>query len=398
MAFQFNGFRATKPRARLLDPVKVIYEVFFIAYDAAGKKHVFQNRSDINKHTASERKNAAQGAANAFWEGLNRGWNPLSIDYPAFSAEVIQAHTFSTALDFALAKKKKLLSEFSYYDYAGCARFMKTAAKECGLLDATLSQIRRRDIRMLVATAKEQRDWSSKSRNKYLTLLKALLSVMVDEDIIENNPASRIKNEKEEATLGFKRLSPAEKQVVYNHLVTASPDYFEYLMFIYHAGIRRKEVLYLKVKDVDITRSTLTIRPEVAKTNKERIVPLAADLMTILMHRELWRLPKEWYIFSSNRFLPGPEKFHPNTPTRWWQNIVQKGLEIDCKMYALKHTGADDKIRAGVPLEALKKLYGHRSSQMTEIYARAIQEQYDQQIVQGSKPFAKVVEMKRKEG
>jgi len=47
-----------------------------------------------------------------------------------------------------------------------------------------------------------------------------------------------------------------------------------------------------------------------------------------------------------------------------------KKLGIEKHQYALKHTGADDKILAGVPLEALRDLYGHSSKLMTEKYAR----------------------------
>lgn len=69
------------------------------------------------------------------------------------------------------------------------------------------------------------------------------------------------------------------------------------------------------------------------------------------------------------------------SPTNWWRKLVIEGLGIDCKMYSLKHKGADDKIKAGIDLDALRHLYGHGSKQMTEYYARGLREAYKQQII-----------------
>jgi site-specific recombinase XerD len=88
--------------------------------------------------------------------------------------------------------------------------------------------------------------------------------------------------------------------------------------------------------------------------------------------------------------------YHPNTPTHWWKQMVIDGLGIDCKMYSLKHKGADDKIEAGIELDALRNLYGHKSKQMTEIYARAVKGKYKQNIIDQAPVFAKVVKMNRK--
>lgn len=63
------------------------------------------------------------------------------------------------------------------------------------------------------------------------------------------------------------------------------------------------------------------------------------------------------------------------------------GLGINKHLYALKHTGADDKILAGIELDALRELYGHTSKLMTERYARKVKDIYRAQIVQKSPSF-----------
>lgn len=398
MTYKFNNFRATKPVVRLIDAQKRLYEVFFIVYDSQDVRHTMRYKKGINNLAPADRQAQAKANANVFWEGLQNGWNPLVLKYPIFEKEKtrILELTFSTALDFCLRIKSPELSKWSIYDYKGCVKFMKKAAHACECDQTPIRLIKRKDIRAIVATAKEQRDWTAKARNKYLSILGALLSVLEDEEVVEFSPVRKIKKEKEGETIGYKRLTDDQTQAIYEKLSVEHLDYFEYLMFIYQPLIRRKENLLIRIKDLDLQRREITIREEVAKTNRERKVPITDDIMDILIRREVWSLPKEWFLFSSNKFKPGPEEYHPNTPTNWWRNLVIKGMGIDCKMYSLKHKGADDKIKAKMPLDVIKTIAGHKSKQMTEVYATAVREKYKEQIIADSPTFAKVVRMEKK--
>lgn len=404
MAYQFTGFSATKPIARLIDSVKGKYEAFFIYYDADSKKRFFRQSKDINRLPIRERKLEAEITADALWDALNKGWNPCLSKLPDFErVKQRDPLSFEKALDFAYNLKQKELSKYSAYDYAGCVRFMKRAAKELDLLHLDVSKVERPDIRAILTKATQLNNWSPKARNKYLTILKALLSVLVDIERIPYNPAHKIRNEAQDEAVSYRPATEEEKNSIAAHLTEKAPDFFEYLMLIYQSGIRRKELLLIEVRDINIHRREITIRPEVAKTNKQRIVPVPDDIYQILMRREVYNLPKKWFLFSSNQFAPGPEKYHPNTPTSFWRKLViaepeKGGLGIDCKMYGMKHTGADDKIRAGIDLDVLKTLYGHKSKRMTENYAKAVKEKYSDIIKTQSPVFAKVVEMKKKSG
>lgn len=398
MTHQFKGFRATRPVARLLSNDR--YQAFFVVYDADNKKHQCRFSTGINHLPVKERKLEAQALADTLWDALRRGWNPLASKFPKFDEHYVDTSeiTFEMALDRGLSLKQPYISKATLYDYQGTIRFIKKAARSLGLQATDISQIQRRDIRQIVAEAKQQRGWSNKSRNKYLEHLKSILSALVDDELIPFNPAHGIKSEPEESTIGYKRLTDAEQQTIAAHILDKDPAFFDYIMFIYQCGIRRKELCMLQVKDVNIMRRQLTIRPEVAKTNAERIVHLADDVYQVMMERSIATLPREWYVFSSDNFTPGPTPFHPNTPTNRWRKLVQQDLGIDCKMYSLKHKGADDKIYAGISLDVLRTLYGHRSQQMTEVYARAVQQQYAKTIMEQSPAFAKVVPIgKRRE-
>jgi integrase/recombinase XerD len=60
------------------------------------------------------------------------------------------------------------------------------------------------------------------------------------------------------------------------------------LMILYSTGVRRSELVHLKVSDIDSERTVIHIRQ--GKGNKDRDVPLSQKLLVAL--REYWRWAK----------------------------------------------------------------------------------------------------------
>lgn len=385
MATYYKGFRATDPIARLFGEHQ--YEVFFCYYVDNVKK-AFRYKRGINSAPIKDRKKIATYTAAVFLEALNQGWNPSVDKLPKFDRVYQKIMSFSDALDFALNIKRAILSKYSMYDYSGAVKFIKAAARKTGHLLLDVKLITRMDIKTILSEGSTIYKWSAKSRNKHLERLKSLLSVVEDEELIPFNPCKKIKDLPEPKTLGYKRVTDAEKEQIASHLINHI-DFFEYLMFIYHLGIRRTELLKIRIRNIDLVRREINIKADDAKTNTERVVPLNDDLIQILLRREIRSHNVNYYLFSHD-FKPGENPIHPNTATNWWRKLVIKDLGIDCKMYSLKHKGGDDKIKAGIPLEALKKLYGHKSLLMTEIYAREVKQKYSEMIIAMSPAFSKV--------
>lgn len=397
MPIQFKGFRASKPVARIINRELQHYEVFFIIYDEQGRKRPIRYKRGINKLPRHKRKFQAEDKAEAIWEALQKGWNPLVHRIPFFSEEYdrIRQMNFNEALDYCLKVKSKTIAKGSMYNYKNVVQFLKVAAVQVGSDATRVSLIERKDIRLIIESAREQNDWTSRRRNQVLVILKALLSVLVEEDRISHNPATGIKKEKEIESQGYKRLTDEEKETIARTLAEKAPAYLEFLLFVYHVGIRPKELLLLKISDINLLRREITVRQDVSKTRKKRVLPITDDLLEILLHRQITALPGDWYLFSARNFAPGPAKYWQTAGGRWWRRLVIKGLKIDCKLYSLKHKGADDKILAGLPLDALRSLYGHGNTQMTERYVSTLKEKYKEQIIASAPSFAKVVQMKK---
>lgn len=400
MAFQFKGFKATRPVVRLTDPGRQEYEVFFTYYGPDKKKQVYRYKKGINSLKPRERKAQADAHADVLWEALHKGWNPLTDANSPFKEDYKRKQmNFTQALDYCLSVKKKDLSIASAYGYSSCCTLIKKAAIKSGYTDTNINLVERRDIRLILAMAKEMNNWTPGTRNHFMGVLKALMGVLIDEEIIKHNPVKEIKKEPAPKGRGYVRLTDDEQDRIYVHLLNEAPFYLEFLTFIYTAGIRPKEILLIKISDIDLKKRKIAIRPEVAKTNAFRLIPVTDDMLEILNSREVAKLPPDWYLFSKKKFAPGPKTYNRQTATNWWAYYIIKGLGINCKMYGLKHKGGDDKYRAGVSVKAIQGLFGHTSEKMTIKYLDAPTDILNAEVIAKSPSFSsKIVKMKRKEG
>jgi integrase len=89
-------------------------------------------------------------------------------------------------------------------------------------------------------------------------------------------------------------------------LINASGNLFRraLLMTVYGTGMRRSEVVRLKVSDIDSKR--MIIRVVQGKGGKDRDLPLNPELLEILRAYWRWRKPKE-YLFPSRGERRGPD-------------------------------------------------------------------------------------------
>jgi len=393
--------------------------VWFRYYDShTNKMKLVIKKGGANTAGLPNRERTAQ--LNALKKAIlfklqNQGWNPLTNTYPLKTIEQIelerlQSMGFCEALDFA--HSKCVVATKTKLDYGTTIRFMKLGAEQLGIHHTQISLIKKHHIKLLLEHVKNDRKWSNHAYNKNLGYLGAMLERLIDWEIIEINPVHKIKTLPVAETQMYQPLTDDEKNKIREYLYVNHYRFFVYLMVIYHTGIRPKEVLALKVKDINRDNSEITIVPnltaENSKTKNIRKVPINQHLQLLIREFRLQDYSKDFYIFGSpfeagkgNRgssktgsgvfhvdyFKPSLISIKRDTVTKLWKKIVKDKLQINKYQYAMKHTGADDKILAGIDLDALRELYGHSSKFMTEKYARKVKEVYREQIMVNSPAF-----------
>lgn len=159
------------------------------------------------------------------------------------------------------------------------------------------------------------------------------------------------------------------------------------LMLIYSAGLRRSELINMRIGDLDMARQIVFIRG--GKGRKDRQSLLAKNLHPLLEQYLLEYKPRFW-LFEGEK----GEQYSESSLQKVFKNAVQKaGLKKDAHLHSLRHSFATHLLESGASTRFIQVLLGHESSKTTEIYTQVtqfslskIQSPFDQLELTSKKP------------
>jgi integrase len=307
-------------------------------------------------------------------------------------------YTLIDALNFSLEKKKEFISTKTFHDYKNSLSFVFPAIKSIRMEHLYIKDTRRVHVKLILERVKKDRKWSNKSYNKNLSYLSAIFNELLQWDLIETNPCYKIKRLKEEDSVANRPATSNEVLQIKKHLQNKHLGFYRFVVTIFHTGIRPVELTRITVGMVNLNNQTIIMPAHITKgRKKQRVVPINHHLLKEFEAMDLSKYPEDFYLFGRiptgkrgrNRieFLPASGILKRDTPNRNWNTLVKKDLGIDVNLYAMKHTGANAKILAGIDLEALRDLYGHQSKLMTLRYAKVVKEVNRKMIIDQSPDF-----------
>lgn len=139
-----------------------------------------------------------------------------------------------------------------------------------------------------------------------------------------------------------------------------------------YTGIRRGELLGLRIKDVDFINRRLFINGRTSKSKKSRFIPLHYSLLTILKFylklRQLHGFNCEFLLISTKKDTP-----YTTHGLKHWVSRYNKRSGIKFHLHQFRHTFACNLAIKGTNIISIKNLLGHSTTQMTEQYLRSIQ-------------------------
>ena len=131
---------------------------------------------------------------------------------------------------------------------------------------------------------------------------------------------------------------------------------------LYSAGLRRSELIDLKIKDIDSSR--MTIRIEGAKGNKDRFTILSETLLKDLRKNFLEWKPRV-YLFEG---IKG-EKYTGSSVAKIISKAsIKANINQKVTPHMLRHSFATHLLENGTDLRYIQSLLGHSSTKTTEIY------------------------------
>jgi len=224
-------------------------------------------------------------------------------------------------------------------------RHLRAAFGDAPLVSITTSRVADYKARLLALTSERTgRPLTSAAVNRKLALLRHVLRLGHEWDLIESPPKVRMEREPQGR---LRHLSEDEEARL---IAACSPSLLAIVIVALETGMRKGEIASLTWDRVDFARGV--IRLEVTKSGRRREVPMRQRVHNVLSPME----PKRGRVF--------PREFR-----KAFERAVSEARIDDFTFHDLRHTFASNFVMRGGSLQALKEILGHSTLAMTLRYA-----------------------------
>jgi len=245
-----------------------------------------------------------------------------------------------------------------FYNYMG-TQFGKTP----------LVRIDHNYIRSWIAGLKEN-GMTAKSINRKISCLKSFFKYQLRMGHIKTSPMVKVISPKISKRLPvFVREDDTQKMV--DALDQSTEDWkslnAKVLITVFYAtGMRLSELINLKEKQIDFSRSHIKV---LGKGNKERIIPVSRPILDILSDYQ--QLKRKEFEKTGDTLLVTEKgkRLYPKYAYLIVNKILGESSSLDKKSpHVLRHTFATHLMNNGADLNAVKELLGHSSLASTQVY------------------------------
>ena len=214
---------------------------------------------------------------------------------------------------------------------------------------------------------------SNSSVNRKIASLKSFYKFLLRTKQIETSPLLKHKSLKTPKKIQIP-FSEKELDNVLNHI--QYPDGFEGIRdklvidLFYTTGIRRTELIHLKMQNIDLSANTLKV---LGKRNKERLLPIlpiiGKQIKSYLAERATIEHIKDGeYFFLLLKGVKFNDSFVYRLINYYFSNVSEK---VKKSPHILRHTFATHMLNNGADLNSVKELLGHSSLASTQVYTHS---------------------------
>lgn len=274
--------------------------------------------------------------------------------------------SFKAFSDYLLLEKNysKLTLKAYLADLDAFQEFIQLEFQTDNVDDVNYQQIRNWIVSLVESNI------SNRSINRKTSSLNTYYKFLIKTNLISVNPLNKHKALKVSKKIQVP-FSETEMQQVLEELNSVTD--FEGLRnrliieLFYATGIRRIELVQLKISDVDMSNRTLKV---LGKRNKERLIPLLDSVIktikTYLVQRnELEVIEDDPYLFLTKKGVKIYETLVYRIINDYFSKVSSK---VKRSPHILRHSFATHLLNQGANLNAVKELLGHSSLAATQIY------------------------------
>jgi len=274
--------------------------------------------------------------------------------------------SFQPFTDYLLLEKNYSVLTVNAYqnDLEDFLEFIKNEYESNSVNKVNYSQIRSWIVLLV------ENGLSNRSINRKVSALNTYYKFLLKTGDINGNPLSKHRALKTSKKIQIP-FSEAEIKTVLDDLNFA--DDFEsvrdkfIIELFYSTGIRRIELVELKLTSIDLNAKTLKV---LGKRNKERIVPLLKSVVQtavkyLKLRNELERISDADILFLTKKGVKIYETLVYRIINDYFSLASSK---VKKSPHILRHSFATHLLNQGADLNAVKELLGHSSLAATQVY------------------------------
>ncbi len=271
--------------------------------------------------------------------------------------------------DYLMLEKKYSLHTINGYsnDINFFEKFLLKEFDQNNLIEVNYSQIRSWIVSL------SDNGLSNSSINRKIASLKAFYKFLLKTKQIEASPLLKHKALKAPKKLQIP-FSEKELDLVLNQI--KYPEGFEGIRdkliidLFYTTGIRRAELINLKIQNIDLSNATIKV---LGKRNKERIVPILPIIVNEINNYLNERLQLELvnddkYFFLLLKGVKLNDSFVYRLINYYFSTVSEK---VKKSPHILRHTFATHLLNNGADINSVKELLGHSSLASTQVYTHS---------------------------
>ncbi|OIQ39951.1 MAG: integrase [Bacteroidetes bacterium MedPE-SWsnd-G1] len=270
-------------------------------------------------------------------------------------------------LEYLSFEKKYSTHTITAYknDLSTFQQFCNKEFDNLNIVDVNYSQVRSWIVSLVDSGV------SNRSINRKVSSLKSFYKFLQKIQQIKENPIAKHQTLKVAKRVQVPFSEKEIKEVI--ALLNSGNDYKSVrdrliVELLYSTGMRRNELIQIKLSDVNLSNGTLKV---LGKRNKERFIPLLKSVQNSLQEYIIIRSelnPSIDYLFFTDK----QNKLYPTLVYRIINEYFSTvSTKVKKSPHVLRHSFATHLLNEGADLNSVKELLGHSSLASTQVYTHS---------------------------
>jgi integrase/recombinase XerD len=214
----------------------------------------------------------------------------------------------------------------------------------------------------------------AQTQNNYLKTVKSFFAFLKSEEYLSYDPSRETPYAKTPRRLPRTILTDKEIKKLFKVINIDMPLGYRdraVLEVLYSTGIRRQELLNLKLEDIDYEKGFLRVNR--GKGDKDRIVPLGkiackyVENYIKLVRIDLARIRNSEYLFLT---LAGTRMEETTLRKRLHRYVKRAGINKIVTPHVFRHTCATHLLQKKANIRCVQEILGHKSLDTTQKYTQ----------------------------